>query len=165
MTATEPMVNNEDTGDSINLILAEALQKIDKDLSLRPTVAELARQAKIHRNTIYLRNWPLEKLTAIRERRIQNKSEEAFQAATQLSPDEALRQSRLEIIYWFTMLQDARASNESLTSELRITASSRDIYIKLATERLEVINSRNLEITKLRDALTLLEEELSRLKS
>ena len=48
--------------------LAEGILQIASDKSLKPTVAELSRITGIHRNTIRMRGWPMEKLEAIKEK-------------------------------------------------------------------------------------------------
>jgi hypothetical protein len=158
---TEHEPGRDESTETINLLLTEALRKIEKDLSLRTSVTELARQANVHRNTIYHRKWPLEKLAAIKEKRAQQKIEQALLQASELSPEKLLEQSRLEIIYWFTQLQDARSSNTLMIKKTKETEASRDFYVKLATDRLMVINKQKTEIRKLQDALTLIEEEFS----
>lgn len=150
--------------DEINQSLNDALRKIEKDLSLSTSVIELAKQAGVHRNTIYLRKWPLEKLTAIKIHRKQQKKEQALLKASCVTPEKLLEQSRLEIIYWFTQLQDARLSNKILLKEKIDIEKSRNFYMELANTRLESINQNRIEIQKLQDALALLEEELSQLK-
>ena len=150
--------------DEINQSLNDALRKIEKDLSLSTSVIELAKQAGVHRNTIYLRKWPLEKLATIKSHRTQQKKEQALLKASGVTPEKLLEQSRLEIIYWFTQLQDARLSNKILLKEKVDIEKSRNFYMELANKRLESINQNRIEIQKLQDALALLEEELSQLK-
>jgi len=125
--------------DEINQSLNDALRKIEKDLSLSPSVTELAKQASVHRNTIYLRKWPLEKLATIKSHRTQQKKEQALLKASGVTPEKLLEQSRLEIIYWFTQLQDARLSNKILLKEKVDIEKSRNFYMELANKRLESI--------------------------
>lgn len=150
--------------DEINQLLIAAIRKIEKNVSLSTSVTELSRQANVHRNTIYLRKWPLEKLATIKKNRAQQKKDQALLKASDVSPESLLEQSRLEIIYWFTQLQDARLSNKNLLKEKIEIEKSRNFYMDLANKRLETINQNRSEIQKLQDALALLEEELSQLK-
>ncbi|MCW1936354.1 hypothetical protein OMD46_08580 [Pseudomonas sp. MDMC_285] len=92
------------------------------------------------------------------------KKEQALLKASGITPENLLEQSRLEIIYWFTQLQDARLSNKTLLKEKVDIEKSRNFYMELANKRLESINQNRIEIQKLQDALALLEEELSQLK-
>jgi chromosome segregation ATPase len=144
--------------------LNDALKRIEKDTSLRANVTELARIAGVHRNTIYQRKWPLERLAAIKEQRKQQIAEEAAAKADEISPKQRLEQSRLEIIYWFTQLQDARATVTALKKTIKETESSRNFYRSLAQERLTKINEQASDIRKLQDAIAMLEDEISTLK-
>jgi hypothetical protein len=142
----------------------EALRRIERDSSLSASASSLARLSGIHRNTIYNRKWPQDKLNEIKQKRTQQKVDDAQSKAAKKTPEELLQLSRLEVIYWFTQLQDARNSNSSLSNSLKTTESSRDFYMKSSRDHLETINKQTYEINKLRDALALQEEELSLLK-
>lgn len=155
---------NEELFEAITRQLNEALRRLEKDSSLSASVASLAKLSGVHRNTIYNRKWPQDKLNEIKEKRVQQKKNEAASKATQKTPEELLELSRLEVIYWFTQLQDARNSNSSLNKKLKETEMSRNFYMKQSQVYLENINKQTYEINKLRDALALLEEELSLLK-
>ncbi|GLH22039.1 hypothetical protein BR1R3_47810 [Pseudomonas atacamensis] len=144
--------------------LNDALRRLEKDSALSASASSLAKLSGVHRNTIYNRKWPLEKLNEIKTKRAQQKEEEACSKRVKRSPEELLELSRLEVIYWFTQLQDARNLVASLTKKARETQSSRDFYMSLALERLTKNNEQAAEISKLRDAVDLLEQELNLLK-
>ncbi|VVN81605.1 hypothetical protein [Pseudomonas fluorescens] len=144
--------------------LNEALRQIERDSSLSASASSLARLSGIHRNTIYNRKWPQDKLNEIKQKRAQQKEDDATSKTAKKTPGELLELSRLEVIYWFTQLQDARNSNTSLSKSLKTTEASRDFYMKSSRNHLETINKQTYEINKLRDALALQEEELSLLK-
>lgn len=156
--------NNDEIFEAITRQLNEALRRVEKDSSLSASVSSLARLSGVHRNTIYNRKWPQDKLKEIKEKRAQQKREEKILKAVQKSPEELLELCRLEVIYWFTQLQDARSSVSSLSKKNKETESSRNFYLKLSQERLEEINRQANEIMKLRDALELQEDEIARLK-
>ncbi|EPA96799.1 MULTISPECIES: hypothetical protein [unclassified Pseudomonas] len=155
---------NEELFEAVTRQLNEALRKLEKDSSLSASVSSLAKLSGVHRNTIYNRKWPLEKLNVIKENRVQQKKDDAIIKAGQKTPEELLELSRLEVIYWFTQLQDARNSNNSLIKKLKETEASRNFYMKQSREHLENINKQTYEISKLQDALALQEEELTFLK-
>ncbi|KKX58141.1 MULTISPECIES: hypothetical protein [Pseudomonas] len=155
---------NEELFEAITQQLNEALRRLERDSSLSASVSSLAKLSGVHRNTIYNRKWPQEKLIEIKQKRIQQKKDDVTSKATQKTPEELLELSRLEVIYWFTQLQDARNSNSSLSKRLKTTETSRDFYMKLSRDHLETINKQTYEISKLRDVLALQEEELSFLK-
>ena len=154
---------NSESFEATTRLLKEALKTIENDTSLRVNVTELARTAGVHRNTIYQRQWPLEKLATIKENRKQQIADEAVAKSAELSPEQRLERSRLEIIYWFNELQEARASVASLNREKAEAERSRNFYMTLARQRLEINNQQKIEIGKLRDVVTLLEEEIAAL--
>ncbi|MEW7374995.1 hypothetical protein [Pseudomonas putida] len=151
---------NAELAQAIKQQLSDALCRLEKESTLSASVSSLAKLSGVHRNTIYNHKWPLEKLKAIKEKRAQLKVEAKALKAVQKSPEELLELSRLEVIYWFTQLQDARNSVASLAKKTRETESSRNFYRDMAHERLIKINDLNSEIRKLQDALALQEEEI-----
>ena len=155
---------NAELAAAITQQLNDALRRLEKDSSLSASASSLAKLSGVHRNTIYNRKWPLEKLNEIKAKRALQKEEAASSKASKRSPEELLELSRLEVIYWFTQLQDARTSNRSLTKTSKETEASRNFYMKLALERLTKINEQASEISKLRDAIDLLEQEVNLLR-
>ena len=155
---------NSELFEAVTEQLKEALRRLEKDSSLSASVSSLARLSGVHRNTIYNRKWPQEKLEEIKERRKQQKKDEAIAKAAPESPEVLLEQCRLEVIYWFTQVQDAREAKTALNTSLKETEASRNIYMRLSQERLETINKLRSEISKLQDALALQEEELLLMK-
>ena len=156
---------NQELSKAITLQINEALRRLEKDSTLPASASSLAKLSGVHRNTLYNHKWPLDKLKAIKEKRARHKEEEAFSKATQKPPEELLELSRLEVIYWFTQLQDARNLNVGLTKKVKETESSRNFYMRLAQERLAKMNEQAAEINKLQDALALQEEEIEILKN
>lgn len=155
---------NSELFEAVTEQLKEALRRLEKDSSLSASVSSLARLSGVHRNTIYNRKWPQEKLEEIKERRKQQKKDEAVAKAAPESPEVLLEQCRLEVIYWFTQVQDAREAKTALNTSLKETEASRNIHMRLSQERLETINKLRSEISKLQDALALQEEELLLMK-
>lgn len=155
---------NSESLEATRQLLHEALNKIEKDTSLRVNVSELARIAGVHRNTVYQHKWPVQKLAQIKENRQQQIADQKAAKAAELSPEQRMEKSRLEIIYWFTELQEARSSVASLKKEKAETERSRNTYMALARQRLEVNNQKDAEIEKLRHVVQLLEEELAALR-
>jgi hypothetical protein len=156
---------NEENFEAITRLLNEALRRIERDTSLPATVTELARQADVHRNTIYHRKWPQEELKEIKAKRAQQKKDQASAKSTTMSPEEILEQSRLEIIYWFTQLQEARLTNKSLTASNKQTAAARDHYMREHQNSLELINKLRNDVLKLENTVTILEDEISKLQN
>ncbi|UUY07069.1 helix-turn-helix domain-containing protein [Pseudomonas sp. J452] len=121
---------NEESFEAGTRALDEALNKIQKNPSISANVSQLAKLAGVHRNTIYHREWPLERLKEIKAQRAKQKKDLAAANAEIRSPEELLELSRLEIVYWFTQIQDARATNTVLLANLRKTEEARDMYME-----------------------------------
>jgi chromosome segregation ATPase len=161
MNGTPYDKKNVESFDAVTFNLTEALKRIEKDLSLPVNVTTLAKLADVHRNTIYHRGWPKNELTRIKAAREQAKKDQAVAKADTKS----LELSRLEIMYWFTQLEDARTSNKSLTATNKLTASSRDHYMSEVTKNRELISKLRTDISKLESTITVLEDEIAKLQS
>lgn len=144
--------------------IRDALRRLESDVSLSPSISSLAKLAGVHRNTIYNHNWPLDRLKSIKERRRQAKEMKTASKTSQKSPAELLELSRLEVVYWFTQMVDARNAKMELANTMAETESSRNFYMGLAQERLAKLNEQALLIDKLRNTLDAQEEELAVLK-
>jgi hypothetical protein len=156
---------NSENFDAVTFRLNEALERIEKDLSLPAKVATLAKLANVHRNTIYQREWPRNELDRIKAAREQAEKNQVTDRASIKSPEELLELSKMEILYWFTQLEDARASNKSLMATNKQTASSRDYYMREAINNREVINSLKGDIARLQSTIAVLEDEIMKLQS
>ena len=161
MTSAPYDNKNAEDAEANTRLLSEALKKIERDPSLPASISALAKMVGMHRNSISRRVWPAEKLQAIKEIREQQEKEQALAKKSSLSPEQLLELSRLEVIYWFNELLEARASIASLTKTNNETVSSRKFYVNQARERLEIINKLRSDNMKLQDAVAVLEEELS----
>lgn len=161
MTTAPYDKKNAEDAEANTRLLSEALKKIERDPSLPASISTLSKMVGMHRNSISRRVWPAEKLQAIKEKREQQEKEQALEKKSSLSTEQLLEQSRLEVIYWFNELLEARASIASLTKTIGETESSRKFYVNQARERLEMINKLRSNNLKLQDAVAVLEEELS----
>lgn len=160
MSAAPYDTKNAENFDAVTYSLNEALKKIEKDLSLSVNVTNLAKLASVHRNTIYHREWPVAELKRIKAGREQQKKDQAIAKASTKTPEQLLEQSRLEIVYWFTQLEEARVSVKSITATNKQTAQARDYYMAEYKKGQETISKLNVEILKLRSAMAVLEDEL-----
>ena len=156
---------NAENFDAVTYSLNEALKKIEKDLSLPVNVTNLAKLASVHRNTIYHRAWPVAELKRIKAGREQQKKDQAVAKANIKTPEQLLEQSRLEIVYWFTQLEEARVSVKSLTATIKQTAQSRDYYMTEYQKSRETISKLNADILMLQSVMAILEDELAKSKS
>ncbi|MCB4796109.1 hypothetical protein LGR51_16545 [Pseudomonas sp. NP21570] len=145
-------------------LLAQGIMRIAADPKLRPTIAELSRITGIHRNTIRQRDFPLERLKAIKENRRIAVIAQRVKAETKQDPKTVLMQrlekSRLEVLYWFNRHQESENSCATLERRLATVRESRDYYAQLAGELRLKIKELDTEILKLRDALDLVSANL-----
>lgn len=155
---------NEENFETVTLALDAALKKIERDSAISANASQLAKLAGVHRNTIYHRKWPLERLKEIKAKRAQQKEDHAAAKAVSRSPEELLEQSRLEIIYWFTQLQDARSNNADLMTNVRMTAKARDHYMDEHQQCLGIINQLRADILKLEHTIVVLQDEIHQLQ-
>lgn len=144
--------------------LAEGILQIASDKSLKPTVAELSRITGIHRNTIRMRGWPMEKLEAIKESRLVEVMVQKVKAEKKQDPKTILMQrlekSRLEVLYWFNRYRDVESSYATLDKRLTSVIESRDYYVKQNAQLTAELKQRDAEIQKLRDALHMVSANL-----
>lgn len=161
MTSAPYDQKNAEDAEANTRLLSEAIKRIERDPSLPASISALSKMVGMHRNSISRRIWPAEKLQAIKEKRDQQEKEQALNQKISLSPEQLLEQSRLEVIYWFNELLDARASVAALTKTNGETESSRSFYVNQSRDRLDIINKLRSDNMKLQDAVAVLEEELS----
>lgn len=152
---------NEENFEAVTRAIDTALEKIEKDSSIPATATQLAKLAGVHRNTLYFRKWPIERIEEIKAKRAQQKKDQAAAKAESRSPEELLERSRLEIIYWFTQLQDARAANTSQAATIRQTAAARDHYMREHQKMLQIINELRHENQQLHNTVSVLEQEIA----
>ena len=152
---------NEENFEAGSRAIDAALEKISKDLSIPATITQLAKLAGVHRNTLYFRQWPKARIEEIKAKRAQQKKDHAAAKAASGSPEEQLERSRLEIIYWFTQLQDARADHASQARTIKQTAAARDYYKEENQILLHKINELRLENQQLHNMVDVLEQEIA----
>jgi len=152
---------NEENFEAGSRAIDAALEKISKDLSIPATITQLAKLAGVHRNTLYFRQWPKARIEEIKAKRAQQKKDHAAAKAASGSPEERLERSRLEILYWFTQLQDARADHASQARTIKQTAAARDYYKEENQILLHKINELRLENQQLHNMVDVLEQEIA----
>lgn len=145
-------------------LLAQGLMQIASDPNLKPTMAELSRITGIHRNTIRQRDFPAQRLEAIKDNRRIAVLAQRVKAEKKQDPKTILMQrlekSRLEVLYWFNRYQESESSCATLDKRLDTVRESRDYYVQLADELRQKIKEQETEILKLRDALDLVSANL-----
>ncbi|WP_296186569.1 hypothetical protein [Pseudomonas sp. UBA1879] len=157
-------VKNKLDYDKNTELLAQGIMQIAADPKLRPTIAELSRITGIHRNTIRQRDFPSERLEAIKENRRIAVIAQRVKAEKKQDPKTVLMQrlekSRLEVLYWFNRHQESESTCATLDKRLNTLRESRDYYVQVAAQRRQKINEQETEILKLRDALDVISANL-----
>lgn len=156
---------NKEDFDKNTEILSNGLLVIASDKKTKTTISELSRITGIHRNTIRNRQWPAQRLEAIKEQR--RLEELSFKIRKEKKQDpvrvltEKLEKSRLEVVYWFNKFNEAEETVHSLEIRISNLRNSRDHYLQLSESgHLEIINLKR-EIEKLKGAISILESERS----
>lgn len=164
MTGQAFDVKNKLDYDRNTELLAQGLMQIASDPNLKPTMAELSRITGIHRNTIRQRDFPAERLEAIKDNRRIAVLAQKVKAEKKQNPKAILMQrlekSRLEVLYWFNRHQESENSCATLDKRLDTVRQSRDYYVQVADELRKKIREQDTEILKLRDALDLVSANL-----
>lgn len=164
MTSQAFDAKNQLDYDKYTELLAQGIMQIASDESLKPTVAELSRITGIHRNTIRQRQFPLQRLEAIKDNRRIAVLAQRVKAEKKQDPQTVLMQrlekSRLEVLYWFNRYQESENSCATLDKRLATVRESRDYYVQVADELRQKIKQQDTEILKLRDALDLVSANL-----
>lgn len=160
--------NSEDY-EANTLILNNALQEIEGNKKLKPTVAQLSKMTGIHRNTITNRVEPVQKLKQIKEARKAEKEllkEQASQntSDSKASLKEKLGQTQIEVIYWFNEYQDMKRFFEHSNTRFEQMKESRDHYKMLyETTRKSLLDAKQ-EIERLKELLELQDIRSDQLK-
>lgn len=156
-------VRNAADYDRITAALTEALALISRDGSIKATASELSRISGVHRNTIYLRQFPLDKLALIKEQRALKKVALARKKVKRQDPvsilEDRLEKSRLEVVYWFNMYRDSQETAGVLNTRLVKVRDARDLANQDCQDHLSKIGSLETEIERLRDIIAVLEAE------
>jgi len=164
MTGQAFDVKNKLDYDKNTELLAQGIMRIAADPKLRPTIAELSRITGIHRNTIRQRDFPSERLEAIKENRRIAVIAQRVKAEKKQDPKTVLMQrlekSRLEVLYWFNRHQESENTCATLDKRLATIRESRDYYVQIADGLRKKIKEQETEILKLRDALDLVSANL-----
>lgn len=154
---------NEQDFERITQALNDALSAISKDDQIKASITELSRIAGVHRNTIYQRKWPIERIAEIKDQRQLKKMALARKKAKRQDPvgilETKLEKSRLEVVYWFNRFRDAKETSDALNNRLDRMRSSRDVALQDAESLRAKVKSLESEIDKLQDVISVLETE------
>ncbi|OPK07406.1 hypothetical protein [Pseudomonas sp. VI4.1] len=152
---------NKDDFDQYTELLAQALLNIAADDSLKATVAELSRMTGMHRNTIRMRVWPLERLEIVKENRRVEVLRKQVSNKKPLDPlvvlTEKLEAARIEVLHWFTESKIARDDAQTNEQKYKDMIGSRDTYKSLLADANKRLLESHKEIDKLKQVISILE--------
>ncbi|MEH6387657.1 hypothetical protein [Pseudomonas profundi] len=154
---------NQEDFDKNTEALSKALSTIASDYNIKPTISELSRIAGIHRNTIRLRQWPIQRLEAIKEQRKLEELSRKLKKGKRQDPvsvlTDKLEMSRIEVVYWFNKCNESEEAAHALEIRLKKLRDSRDHYLQLSENGQLEISKLRREIENLRGVISLLESE------
>lgn len=123
--------NEKDFEENTSLII-DALEKIRKDITLKPFVKTICDLTGIHRNTLRNRVWPIQKLEEIKNERNLSKSKVLSKVIrnTENILQEKLNNAQKELVYWYTLHKKLNESHKQLYDNYEKMTASRDSYQK-----------------------------------
>jgi len=111
---------NSENYEMNTLSINKALLEIEQDPKLKATIAQLSKMTGIHRNTITNRDWPIQKLKEIKEKRkLKDEESKNHMVVNEISLGEKLVLTQNEVIYWFNQYQDIKLSFENTNNQLK----------------------------------------------
>lgn len=142
---------NSDDFEANTSVIEKALQEIESNRKLKPTIAQLSLMTGIHRNTISNRVFPLQRLRQIKEARKNEKmSMEDKDSASEINPIKFLKNKisnlQIEAIYWFNKYHDLKLSNDNLKQQYKQLKDSQQYYKNLWESKDDTLTTENQEV-------------------
>ncbi|AXS84526.1 hypothetical protein [Marinobacter sp. Arc7-DN-1] len=151
---------NQEDFEDVTERISEALLEIASDSKVKATITELAKRAKVHRNTIRNREWPLDRLDAIkldRKSAVEKKADQNQPKPVDVLA-ERLEKSHQEILYWYKEYKGMKAMYEGASESVTFLAKSKEsLKAKVKTLEQELQNLRD-EYERVRDLLNTVSE-------
>ncbi len=145
--------NSEDY-ETNTLSINKALLEIEQDPKLKATIAQLSKMTGIHRNTITNRDWPIQKLKEIKDKRkLKDEESKNHMVVNEISLGEKLVLTQNEVIYWFNQYQDIKLSFENTNNQLKKLKESNDYYREMYEKHKKQVVLAELEINRLKELL------------
>ncbi|EKU60982.1 MULTISPECIES: hypothetical protein [Acinetobacter] len=136
------------------LSINKALLEIEQDPKLKATIAQLSKMTGIHRNTITNRDWPIQKLKEIKEKRkLKDEESKNHMVVNEISLGEKLVLTQNEVIYWFNQYQDIKLSFENTNNQLKKLKESNNYYREIYEKHKKQVVLAELEINRLKELL------------
>lgn len=145
--------NSEDY-ETNTLSINKALLEIEQDPKLKATIAQLSKMTGIHRNTITNRDWPIQKLKEIKDKRkLKDEESKNHMVVNEISLGEKLVLTQNEVIYWFNQYQDIKLSFENTNNQLKKLKESNNYYREMYEKHKKQVVLAELEINRLKELL------------
>jgi mannose/fructose/N-acetylgalactosamine-specific phosphotransferase system component IIB len=136
------------------LSINKALLEIEQDPKLKATIAQLSKMTGIHRNTITNRDWPIQKLKEIKDKRkLKDEESKNHMVVNEISLGEKLVLTQNEVIYWFNQYQDIKLSFENTNNQLKKLKESNNYYREMYEKHKKQVVLAELEIYRLKELL------------
>lgn len=150
MTNKAFVKKNSEDFEANTLAIEEALQAIEQNKKLKPTISQLTKMTGIHRNTLSNRVIPIQRLKQIKQaREIEKKSQDNNNNSTKINPLKALEEKvnnlQIEAIYWFNQYQDLKLSHEHMQKQYRQLKKSQQYYKNLWESNSHLIETHDNE--------------------
>ena len=143
--------NSEDY-ETNTLSINKALLEIEQDPKLKATIAQLSKMTGIHRNTITNRDWPIQKLKEIKDKRkLKDEESKNHMVVNEISLGEKLVLTQNEVIYWFNQYQDIKLSFENTNNQLKKLKESNNYYREMYEKHKKQVVLAELEINRLKE--------------
>ena len=145
---------NSENYEMNTLSINKALLEIEQDPKLKATIAQLSKMTGIHRNTITNRDWPIQKLKEIKEKRkLKDEESKNHMVVNEISLGEKLVLTQNEVIYWFNQYQDIKLSFENTNNQLKKLKESNNYYREMYEKHKKQVVLAELEINRLKELL------------
>ena len=136
------------------LSINKALLEIEQDPKLKATIAQLSKMTGIHRNTITNRDWPIQKLKEIKDKRkLKDEESKNHMVVNEISLGEKLVLTQNEVIYWFNQYKDIKLSFENTNNQLKKLKESNNYYREMYEKHKKQVVLAELEINRLKELL------------
>ncbi|MFV5590821.1 hypothetical protein [Acinetobacter variabilis] len=145
---------NSEDHETNTLSINKALLEIEQDPKLKATIAQLSKMTGIHRNTITNRDWPIQKLKEIKDKRkLKDEESKNHMVVNEISLGEKLVLTQNEVIYWFNQYQDIKLSFENTNNQLKKLKESNNYYREMYEKHKKQVVLAELEINRLKELL------------
>lgn len=151
MTNKAFVKKNSEDFEANTLAIEEALQAIEQNKKLKPTISQLTKMTGIHRNTLSNRLTPIQRLKQIKQaREIEKKSQNSKDNSTKINPlkilEEKVNNLQIEVIHWFNEYQDLKLSHDHMQKQYKQLKESQQYYKNLCESNKHLIETNKVDV-------------------